>query len=201
MSAPAGNINAEKWTLGNTEWLLHEIENIVDDPSVLLLSQALVMSNAYSKLWWRLKRKFCLHEDIIHRMEVIEEKFEVKMLHGVLVGRFKEKAARMVIERSSRIAYRESKEEIISGVPDEMIDAVEAKIGKLDDDVRNDPQRRKVIARVYGKNMAQLIEEGFHIYEGSIYAPEEPGYMDKDDEWVPCIYADDDECDECRAAA
>src|SRR6476620_7027421 len=165
MSAPAGNINAEKWTLGNTEYLIYKIENIIDEPGVLLLSQALNMCNAYSKLWLRLKRKWCINEDILHRMEVIEEQFENKILHGVLVGRFKEKAARMVIERNSRYGYRESKEEVISGVPEEMIDAVEGKIGQLDSDVRTEPKRRKVIARVYGKNKAQLIEEGFHFYE------------------------------------
>ena len=79
------------------------MEDQVDEPGVLMLNQALVICNAYSKLWWRLKRKFILHEDIIHRMEVIEQQFECKILHGVLVGRFKEKAARMVIERSERV--------------------------------------------------------------------------------------------------
>ncbi len=110
MSAPFGNANALKWTPEKTEQLIAAVEDISYDTAVLYLGQALSHFHTSTKQWNRLKAYYTDREDLIERMEAVEQVFEARLITGALTGRLRGNMVQFVLRQSESEAQKAAQE-------------------------------------------------------------------------------------------
>lgn len=111
MSAPFGNANALRWTPEKTEKLITDIEAIADDPSILYLGQALSLFHTSTRQWHRLKGYYAGQDDLLERMEAIEQVFEARLITGALTGRLKGNMVQFILRRHEADIAQAAEEE------------------------------------------------------------------------------------------
>lgn len=84
MPAPTGNKNAEKWTLPRTLELLAQIDQHSRDSNRLYLDSALTRLDMYKDIWRYWKKKWKDNHDIISRMKMILQRFEVRIFEKMV---------------------------------------------------------------------------------------------------------------------
>ena len=95
MSAPTGNTNAQKWTVANTSAVLSQIEELSFKIPINFLGEALDYAGVHRGIWRYWRHIWRSESEIIHRMCLIEQRFENKVLAGAMSGRFHAGIARL----------------------------------------------------------------------------------------------------------
>lgn len=98
MPAPIGNSNALKWTLEKTLELVEDVAEHATDEHVLYLGHALSLLDTSTKQWNRLRDTYADYEDLIERMDAVEQKFEARLVNGNLTGRFKGNTVQFILK-------------------------------------------------------------------------------------------------------
>lgn len=89
MSAPTGNLNAEKWSVEALLPLLDELEERATQTEVHFIGSLLVKFRISRKAWSYWRRKFADHPEISPRMEIIEDILEQRLVEDALDGKIK----------------------------------------------------------------------------------------------------------------
>lgn len=98
MSAPTGNKYAEKWTLERTLITLNTIDRYSQGDDVIYLGHALYNAGVYDDIWRYWRRKWRDRYEILHMMNVIMHRFEVRL--------FNKMAKKEIPERVGMFALR-----------------------------------------------------------------------------------------------
>jgi hypothetical protein len=107
MPAPACNTNASKWTLEKTQETLAIIEEQSKQYSRLFLTEVLDYAGIHRNTWQYWYTKWADNEEIIERMQLIDQRFEMKILQGAAYRKLNAGFATMLLK--SKYGYVEER--------------------------------------------------------------------------------------------
>lgn len=178
MAAPIGNSNALVWTLDNVEALLKKLEVLIEDENIIYLGQALTICKTSSRQWRRIKAMYEDTEEIIERIELIEEDIEQRIVVGGMNGTLKSNMTQFILR--SKCGYVDKapagakKSKKTDEIDEETLQAIQEVTGPLLETFVKDKHGKAMLREVAGMTSEQMEHAGYHVQYGMIYGPDSP---------------------------
>jgi hypothetical protein len=190
MAAPDGNSNALIWTTEKVDELLNDLEKLTEDENIIYLGQALALCKTSNRQWRRIKERYKDTEEIIERMELIEEDLIQRMVVGAAFGRLRGNVVTFVLkhkcgfadeakeqkeqQKEQQKAERQPRRKKDDTIDEATLAALQEVTGPLLETHLRRKENIPLFRTVAGMTKEQLDAEGYHVQNGVIFEPDSP---------------------------
>jgi hypothetical protein len=178
MAAPNGNSNALVWTVDKVELLLDQLEELLIDNNVIYMGQALAICKTSSRQWRRIKEMYQDTEEIIDRIELIEEDIEQRIVVGGMNGTLKSNMTQFILRSKCGYVDKAPAEAKKSKKTDEIdeatLEAIQEVTGPLLETFVKSKSGKEKLRQIAGMTKEQMAEAGYGVQYGTIYGPDSP---------------------------